>query len=246
MLLIKVKNIKFSLFNQFSPVFDVLSQMFPQQLADKSILEGGQLNKTTYCINTDRSIWVCGIIPKDGTLSDGEMDISIDLDMTGGSATVMKIRQIIRDIRNFCEKQEHSVNFNVGPVPYIADFSAVAPIDRSIVDELKKAMTPTVGFGDREYVVRNVNEPFFVLLGRDPQAPTLLEEWATTRKFSNDITDVLKGNEALTIAKAMRAYRESNPDAGMHTSVYAAALQARATVHLKQTGRSEPINLSTD
>lgn len=49
------------------------------------------------------------------------------------------------------------------------------------------------------------DEPMFVLLGRDPLAPALVEEWAAARH--NSEPDDPKVAEALECADAMRSYR---------------------------------------
>lgn len=48
------------------------------------------------------------------------------------------------------------------------------------------------------------DEPMFILLGRDPQAPDLVERWAIKREMMGERTD--KVREALDCAKAMREF----------------------------------------
>lgn len=52
------------------------------------------------------------------------------------------------------------------------------------------------------------DEPMFVLLGRDRQAPQLVEDWAATREILGE--DPEKVREARECAKAMRVWRTIN------------------------------------
>lgn len=73
----------------------------------------------------------------------------------------------------------------------------------------------TDGHFGKEGVVFHMNpgEPFFIVLGRDPQAPYLVEQWATDRQQIEP--DDPKVANALTIASMMREYKELNPTIGM-------------------------------
>lgn len=55
------------------------------------------------------------------------------------------------------------------------------------------------------YTNAEPDEPMFVLLGRDPQAPALVEAWATEREANGE--DLRKVDEARNCAKKMREYR---------------------------------------
>lgn len=78
-----------------------------------------------------------------------------------------------------------------------------------------------------EYIMKNPGEPFFILLGRDPQAPELVQRWAEDRFncLKHLPQDELhrqhfKCMEALDIANAMQSYKNANPEIGLPTEVY--------------------------
>jgi len=59
------------------------------------------------------------------------------------------------------------------------------------------------------------DEPLFVLLARDPYAPTLIEEWAEERMRAvmmkmRPLEDLNMVSEAQKCAKAMREWRKAN------------------------------------
>ncbi len=61
-------------------------------------------------------------------------------------------------------------------------------------------------------------EPFFVLLGRDAQAPDLVDQWAVDRnqiEMGNP-----KVSQAMDIAFMMRQFKERNPDLGLSVDKY--------------------------
>jgi hypothetical protein len=82
----------------------------------------------------------------------------------------------------------------------------------------------------------NPGEPYFVLLGRDPQAPELVMQWAAEREICEPEAKA-KTDEAFQIATAMMAYKEQHPDIGMPAGQYAKyeALRSEAA------GRLEPV-----
>jgi hypothetical protein len=51
------------------------------------------------------------------------------------------------------------------------------------------------------------------LLGRDPQAPDLVDKWAADRERYEP--DSIKPYKARGIATLMRAFKRTNPDEGM-------------------------------
>jgi hypothetical protein len=65
-------------------------------------------------------------------------------------------------------------------------------------------------------------EPFFVLLGRDPQAPELVERWANIREIAEP--GDWKINSSRNIAQAMRTFKGIFPDIGMSVDQYESAL----------------------
>lgn len=54
------------------------------------------------------------------------------------------------------------------------------------------------------YANADPNEPMFILLGRDPLAPGLVEDWALRREVSGE--DPAKVQEAYNCAAAMKAW----------------------------------------
>lgn len=60
-------------------------------------------------------------------------------------------------------------------------------------------------------------EPSFVLLGRDPQAPDLVETWADVRAIAEPSSP--KPEMARRIASAMRAWKIGRPGLGMPVSL---------------------------
>jgi hypothetical protein len=67
--------------------------------------------------------------------------------------------------------------------------------------------------GGTECCIPTDGEPSFVLLGRDPQAPELVEQWARDRlRYEPDSDKPLK---AFKIAREMRGFKNRNPELGM-------------------------------
>lgn len=52
------------------------------------------------------------------------------------------------------------------------------------------------------------DEPIFVLLGRDPDAPALVKMWALARLFRGE--DAAKVQEAFDCANAMETWKKEN------------------------------------
>lgn len=80
--------------------------------------------------------------------------------------------------------------------------------------EMLKA-TPQPPEVSGECCVPDKGEPSFVLLGRDPQAPALVELWARQRE--NYRPDSPKPAMARDIAAKMREYKNAHPEKGMKT-----------------------------
>jgi hypothetical protein len=62
------------------------------------------------------------------------------------------------------------------------------------------------------------DEPMFVLLGRDPRAPTLVRDWATQRRADISLgkrpaADMDQVNYAFELADQMESWREVNDGA---------------------------------
>ena len=62
------------------------------------------------------------------------------------------------------------------------------------------------------------DEPYFVLLGRDPQAPNLIGLWARDRHLMEHSSS--KPAYACLIADKMRTFKTTNPNLGMYQSKY--------------------------
>lgn len=60
------------------------------------------------------------------------------------------------------------------------------------------------------YAKARPDEPMFILLGRDPLSPILVDIWARLRFIMGKRRD--KSVEALNVADAMRVWKERNPD----------------------------------
>lgn len=223
MLLIKVKNIRLCTINTSMSAPAVLSQMFPLRC---NIREGGNLNGTTFRIDENGSMWAKFTLPHKGETR-GELEISINTNSCSSSESILEIRKVIRYIRNFCENKEYEDNTDRSSWPFIDGYEAGSEVHVDVIDELLKACTPTIGFSFRKYIINNPNEPFFVLLGRDLQAPALLEDWALTRRYSPEVSDKIKAAEALDIARSMRGYRIDNPEVGIRHAVLQTALETR-------------------
>lgn len=79
------------------------------------------------------------------------------------------------------------------------------------------------------------DEPFFVLLGRDPQAPDIVEGWAMDRLAATEhfvegedvAGNQLKVGSAVNIAAAMRRWKRTNPELGMRVERYDAVKRAK-------------------
>lgn len=70
----------------------------------------------------------------------------------------------------------------------------------------------------KEHVCRHPNEPYFVLLGRDPQAPDLVRSWANTRSLFE--ADDSKIASALMTAVDMVAFKNAHPELGAQRDAY--------------------------
>lgn len=80
------------------------------------------------------------------------------------------------------------------------------PVDAEFSDDLETALRAS-GYIPKVfdcYAACRPDEPMFVLLGRDPQAGALVEQWAATRELNRE--DPAKVDNARAIAKSMRLY----------------------------------------
>lgn len=79
-----------------------------------------------------------------------------------------------------------------------------------------RSMIDSAGGANGECCVPDAGEPSFVFLGRDPQAPALVEQWADERERAEP--DSAKPAAARDIARRMREFKNANPDKGMPAS----------------------------
>lgn len=80
-----------------------------------------------------------------------------------------------------------------------------------LTDAIAEALRAVAREGD--CCVPLPKEPYFVLLGRDPQAPDLVETWADIRAIAEPSSR--KPDMARDIAFAMRAWKHVHPQIGM-------------------------------
>lgn len=80
------------------------------------------------------------------------------------------------------------------------------------------------------------DEPMFVLLGRDRQAPTLVRQWAENRKAEIELgrkpaSDMPMVTEAFQCADNMEAWREANDGSWRIGGLFADAAMAATGKH---------------
>lgn len=92
---------------------------------------------------------------------------------------------------------------------------------RAWVAAIEAALATAQPQGVPECCVPDDGEPSFVLLGRDPQAPALIETWAADRERAEPSSN--KPGRARAIAAAMREFKAANPGKGMPADALAAA-----------------------
>src|SRR6185312_3555478 len=101
----------------------------------------------------------------------------------------------------------------VGRLRLDPDASAADQKDRQAIDDAIAALSRLTRPKQDELCVPDAGEPQFVLLGRDPQAPPLVEEWAHVRRLAEPESP--KPAMADEIAAKMRAYKAAHPEKGM-------------------------------
>lgn len=208
---------------------DVLAAVvtiFKDFAASGEILEGGLLNRKTYRIGDNGYIWAKAIDLSENSI--GTLSIEIATGDIDSKLAVVRACDTIRLIRDYFERSERSNYINgYGTVPVVESFTLSGEVNKIIVDEISKVITPTTGFSEKSFILNNPGEPFFVLMGRDLQAPALLEDWALTRRYSPEVSDKIKAADALDIARSMRSYRIDNPEVGIRHAVLQTALETR-------------------
>ena len=126
--------------------------------------------------------------------------------------------ELLRLIRNYVEQStSHSSIVEITLTPNMLDLDTSAAHDFAAM-----LMTPLKGFSKRRYILRadDLEEPFFVLLGRDPQAPDLLRNWADLRECCYTGKDEQKIAEARAIADSMESFKTYHPEPGMSIDDY--------------------------
>ena len=105
-----------------------------------------------------------------------------------------------------------------------AGFADLLPtgVQRDLVDGIEAALRAVSREG--ECCVPLPGEPSFVLLGRDPQAPALVETWAAERERAEPSSP--KPAMARRTAAAMAAWKLLNPEIGLPAAAVAFAAPA--------------------
>lgn len=229
MLEITIKNVNFSTTPSGGSPENVLLKMFSDIRNLDKIREGGILDNTTFCVCMSSNVWAKVERNSPPNTSTGTIKISIGNNIHSDESRVKNARRFVRAIRNYCEREEFETHGDV--IPTLSSYTIEGLIHSDLADELVKAWTPTKGFSNKQFVKNHPDEPFLVLLGRDPQAPALLEQWATLRKFSPDLGDKVKAADVMEIARAMREYRMANPDNGINEQIWSEAFKAYAQAY---------------
>lgn len=90
------------------------------------------------------------------------------------------------------------------------------------------------------------DEPFFLLLGRDPQAPRLVEIWAQQRE-GLAAEETIKSKSAYSVAAQMREFKSANPELGLPQPVYetkeVGLLEDRDILIIAGTPKSAPMDV---
>lgn len=93
------------------------------------------------------------------------------------------------------------------------------PVTEDSYDKMHSANPTANRYGPVEVTIHTQpDEPFFVLLGRDPQAADLVDQWAVDRnqmEMGNP-----KVTQAMDIANLMRQFKEANPHLGLSKNLY--------------------------
>lgn len=178
------------------------------RLRGQNLLEGGRLNGEEWCLSKSNNIWA--YLRTDAGQATIEFCSSV---RQGDTHIVPRTKALLRAVRNLVEDAERGELMLRG-IHFIN-----MPQYPAILDEWAKMMTPTEGFSERQYIINNKDEPFFVLLGRDPQAPGLVNAWADLRECC-PTDDKVKIDEARQIANAMEEYKKNVPKPGMSIEEY--------------------------
>jgi len=96
-------------------------------------------------------------------------------------------------------------------VPETAQKSLANFITTQVQQVMDEVVTRLV---ERVVYIPFEDEPTFILLARDPQAPGLVERWVTDRNMYEP-HEKEKINRATETAGKMREWKEANPDEGM-------------------------------
>ena len=108
---------------------------------------------------------------------------------------------------------------DTAPHGNVAEAYKIEPNTQDKYDAMREANPTTNKYGPTQVTIcTQPEEPFFVLLGRDPQAPALVDQWAVDRN------QMEMGNpkvvQAMQIAELMREWKEKNRSIGMSKNLY--------------------------
>lgn len=152
-------------------------------------------------------------------------------------------------------KEAIRCHFAGEPMPeYVAGKSKVGQKVAEFFDNLQseqKPINPDFGniwaSGQESHPSRYIHrpdEPFFVLLARDPQAPDILEYWADLRELAEP--GDWKIENARQTARDMRVFKAGNPNFGMGKDLYDKVLPVYLQQQAEQYARLVPITEMTN
>lgn len=108
---------------------------------------------------------------------------------------------------------ESTPNHRFGGLPGMLQENREALVEyvQSLLDDRDAALAGEMA-ALRIAAKRDSDEPFFTLLGRDPQAPALVRQWADERQRLDPASD--KPGTARLIAASMEFFKQAHPDKG--------------------------------
>jgi len=197
-----------------SKAVDVFRENF-STLSGFEMMEGGMLDGRTFRLRSSSyETW--------GTLTEEDDTAIMELTEKPGRALFhcpcdLHV-ELLRAVRNMVEVLEVDYALDV-TFDYVGKPNINITMAEDVVAMIK---TQIHGFSKRIYINRRMNEPFFVLLGRDPQAPDLVRNWALLRTqcYTGSSSDATKVEEAALIADAMESYKNEFPEFGLSIEEY--------------------------
>lgn len=195
-------------------------------LASGYCVEGGELDNTVYCLSRTKNHWMhFDKIPMSEVgddVNEGEFGHSVP-ERAQYQATL---------IDKSLEQDSYFTTVTAATMIANAMGVSICSITRGLDDDMQpllddliaKVMMPLEGFSKKVFINREEDEPFFVLLGRDPQAPGLLRQWANLREccvidHADYVRQTNKIGEARSIADKMCFYKAANPSRGLPIEV---------------------------